>query len=77
MDEFDYVIVGCGAAGCVLADRLSRDPGTSVLVLEAGPAELPPEVDDPTAWVRLLGSDIDWKYESVPQMGLGGRAARA
>ena len=40
-NEFDYVVVGCGAAGCVLASRLTADPDTSVLVLEAGPGEVP------------------------------------
>src|SRR5260370_21955794 len=76
MDEFDYVVVGCGAAGCVLASRLTADPGTSVLVLEAGPGDIPAEVSQPSAWFRLLGSDADWGYESVPQPGLGGRGTR-
>ncbi len=76
MDEFDYVVVGCGAAGCVLANRLSASPDTSVLVLEAGSRDLPPEVEDPAAWFRLLGSHIDWGYESVPQPGLDGRVTR-
>ena len=76
MDEFDYIIVGCGAAGCVLANRLTQDGATSVLVLEAGSADVPNQVADPTAWVRLLGSAIDWKYESVPQLGLGNRVTR-
>jgi choline dehydrogenase len=76
MDEFDYVIVGCGSAGCVLASRLTEDPDISVLVLEAGADDLPPEVADPTAWFRLLGSRIDWGYQSVPQPGLSGRVIR-
>jgi choline dehydrogenase-like flavoprotein len=42
MEEFDYVVVGCGAAGCVLASRLSADADTSVLVLEAGGGPTPP-----------------------------------
>jgi choline dehydrogenase len=73
MDEFDYVVVGCGAAGCVLANRLSADPGTSVLVLEAGPDDIPAAVHDPTIWYTLLGSPIDWGYQSVPQPALNGR----
>lgn len=76
MEEFDFVIVGCGAAGCVAASRLTENPDTSVLVLEAGDRDLPAEVDDPTAWFRLLGSTIDWGYESVPQPGLDDRVTR-
>jgi choline dehydrogenase len=74
--EFDYVIVGAGAAGCVLASRLTEDSGTRVLVLEAGDSELPAEVAVPAGWVSLLGSRIDWGYQSVPQPGLGGRTTR-
>jgi choline dehydrogenase len=72
--EYDYIIVGSGTAGSVLADRLTRDPGVSVLLLEAGPGRIPPEVDDPSAWYRLLGGPIDWGYQSTAQPGLGGRS---
>lgn len=72
--EYDYVIVGAGAAGCALAGRLTEDPGTQVLVLEAGGSDLPPEVAAPAGWVSLLGSRIDWGYQSTPQPGLGGRS---
>jgi choline dehydrogenase len=73
MEEFDYVIVGSGAAGAVLADRLSADPDVSVLVLEAGGDWIPDAVEDPSLWFTLLGSQVDWGYTSVPQPGLGGR----
>jgi choline dehydrogenase len=76
MEEFDYVVVGCGAAGCVLANRLSAGADASVLVIEAGAGPVPPEVNEPAAWFRLLGSVVDWGYESVPQSGLGGRITR-
>jgi choline dehydrogenase len=74
MDEFDYVIVGAGTAGSVLAHRLSENPDTRVLVLEAGSDWIPSNVDTAPLWFTLLGSDVDWNYQSVPQPGLGGRA---
>ena len=75
IEDYDYIIVGAGAAGSVLANRLSADGSVSVLVLEAGGAFIPADVDDATVWYRLLGSPIDWGYQSVPQPGLGGRCS--
>ncbi|PRX97083.1 GMC family oxidoreductase [Allonocardiopsis opalescens] len=73
MEEFDYVIVGGGTAGSVLANRLTEDPDVRVCVLEAGGAWIPGNVDAAAAWVTLWGTGVDWAYQSVPQPALGGR----
>lgn len=70
---YDEVIVGGGAAGCVLAARLSEDPSRSVLLLEAGPDDRTTEVRIPAAFSRLFRTERDWAFETVPQDGLDGR----
>ena len=71
---FDYVIVGGGAAGCVLAARLAEDPGTRVLLLEAGPdVGAVEEVRVPAAYSRLFRTQYDWNYVTVPQERAGAR----
>lgn len=64
---FDTIIVGAGAAGCILAARLSEDPARRILLLEAGGSDDRPEVTTPEAWPATLGSDLDWGYRTVPQ----------
>lgn len=65
---FDYVIVGGGSAGCVVAARLAEDPGTRVLLLEAGPdASAIEQVHVPAAYSRLFRSQYDWNYVTLPQ----------
>ena len=64
---YDYVIVGAGSAGCVLAARLSENPGTRVLLLEAGPPDDADEIHVPAALNRLFQSTYDWNYQTVPQ----------
>lgn len=72
--KFDFVIIGGGTAGVLLASRLSEDPDISVLVLEAGEDLLAdPRVNMPMLWTQLQGSSADWNFRTVSQRGLGGR----
>ena len=67
MTGFDVVIVGAGAAGCLLAKRLSADPARRVLLLEAGVREPPLASRMPGSWISLINSEVDWGYHTVPQ----------
>jgi choline dehydrogenase len=68
--EYDYVIVGAGSAGCVLANRLSADPARSVLLLEAGPTDRHRAITTPIAFASLFRSAFDWAYTTTGQAGL-------
>lgn len=72
--EYDYIIVGAGSAGCVLAARLTETPGVRVLLLEAGPADRSWRIDMPAAVGSLLATDrFNWSYVSEPEPFLDGR----
>ena len=71
--EFDYVIVGAGSAGCVLASRLTQEPDLRVLLLEAGAKDRKFEIRVPAAFSKLYRSEVDWGYSTTPQPGLAGR----
>src|SRR5882757_4159303 len=69
----DFIIVGGGSAGCVLARRLSDAPDVSVVLLEAGPDALEPLIDIPFAFSQLLKSSLDWDNESERERHLRDR----
>jgi choline dehydrogenase len=72
MDDYDYVIVGAGSAGCVLAARLSEDPDARVLLLEAGgEAAGIGAIADPRLWPTNAKTDVDWGYDTEVQPGTG------
>jgi choline dehydrogenase len=75
--EADYVIVGAGTAGCVLANRLSADPATRVLLLEAGGGDSHPLIRMPAGFMKAsLRPEFDWGYQSEPEPHLNGRVLR-
>jgi len=73
-ETFDYVVVGAGASGAVLAARLSEDPAISVLLLEAGGPDKKQEVHIPAAFSKLFKSPVDWDYNTEPQANLADRS---
>ncbi|GGO77363.1 GMC family oxidoreductase [Nonomuraea cavernae] len=71
--EYDYVIVGAGSAGCVLANRLSADPGVSVALVEAGGQDDKLEIRMPAGFAKLFKTDADWDYTTAKQAEMGDR----
>ncbi|MGW8354248.1 GMC family oxidoreductase [Streptomyces wedmorensis] len=75
MNTYDYVIVGAGSAGCVLAARLSEDPGVRVALVEAGGPDTAQEIHIPAAFPQLFKSALDWDLDTDPEPGIDGRRA--
>ena len=74
---FDYVVLGAGTAGCLLANRLSADPGKRVLLVEAGGSDAYPWIHIPVGYLYCIGNPrTDWLYQTEPDAGLNGRRLR-
>ncbi|KIP67782.1 glucose-methanol-choline oxidoreductase [Vibrio harveyi] len=74
MDSYDFIVVGGGSAGCVLASRLTEDPDVTVCLLEAGGPDSSPFIHTPVGVVAMMPTKINnWGFETVPQAGLNGR----
>jgi choline dehydrogenase len=74
---FDYIIIGGGSAGCLLANRLSADPSNHVLLLEAGQKDSYPWIHIPVGYLYCIGNPrTDWMYITEPEKGLNGRSQR-
>ena len=71
-ESFDYIVVGAGSSGCVVANRLTEDPSVRVLLLEAGPEDSADAIRVPVLFGSLFGSEVDWDYRLEPQAHYAG-----
>lgn len=72
-DAVDYIIIGAGSAGCVIADKLSADPNVRVLVLEAGALDDSDLIQNPNNYLKVRNTEYDWAFKTIPQAHLNGR----
>ena len=71
---FDYIVVGAGSAGCVLANRLTEDPATRVLLIEAGGRDRSPNIKIPAAFAKQFHTKLDWDFSTEPEPHVDGRS---
>ncbi len=73
MTQYGYIVIGAGSASCVVANRLTENSETTVLLLEAGNPDTKPEIQIPSECLSLLGSEVDWSCFSEPEPYLNNR----